>query len=80
MGTGPLSTGEFGLADLRYIVAGGMDGAWAVFECLRVALTHLVRRPELSVVRNVGAALRCERAQSTAWAHLARGRGNLHLQ
>ena len=74
-----LTSGQLGLANLRYVVAGGMDGAWAIFEGLGTALTYLARPLELSVARNVETASRSERVQCTAWAHLARDRGNLHL-
>ena len=42
-------------------------------------LTDLAHFLGLPIARNMEAGLQCERAQSTAWAHLARDRCNLRL-
>ena len=54
-----------------------MAGARSNFGGRGATLTNLARHLELPVVRNMETASRFERVQSTAWAQLARDRGNL---
>ena len=61
------------------MVAGEIAGAWGNFGGSGALLTNLARFLELSIIQNMEAAPRFERAQSSAWAHLARERGDLQV-
>ena len=77
--TSLLNTGQLALAYVRYVIAGEMVVAWPKYGGLGAMLTNVARLLKPSVVQDIETASRFERAQSSARAHLARGRGNLQL-
>ena len=72
-----MTTGQLTLSYLRYVVPGEIAGAWELFGGFGALLTNLAHLMELSIARNLEAASRLERAQSSARAHAAREGGNL---
>ena len=61
------------------MVAGEIAGAWGNFGGFAPLDSNLAHSLELPIARNLETASRSERAQSSAWSHSARGRGNLRF-
>ena len=70
---------QFALAYLRYVIACEIAGDGEKFGGIGALLASLAHLLVLPVARNMEAASRFGRVQSSAWTQLGRERGNLQL-
>ena len=61
---------------VRFIIEGGVAGAWAKLGGLGATSANLIHVMDLSAAQNMEAASRYEKSQISAWAHLRREGGN----